>query len=54
MWTIETTDTFDLWFDAQIDADRTSILATLMVLQEKGHPCPGHTLIQFMVRCTAI
>lgn len=36
MWQIETTDTFDLWFDAQIDADRTSILATLMVLQERG------------------
>ena len=36
MWAIETTDTFDLWFDAQIDTDRTSILATLMVLQERG------------------
>ena len=36
MWAIETTDTFDAWFDAQDDADRANILASLIVLQNKG------------------
>lgn len=36
MWLIETTDTFDLWFDALDDVDRTNVLASMIVLQEKG------------------
>ncbi|PWC17719.1 type II toxin-antitoxin system RelE/ParE family toxin [Brenneria corticis] len=36
MWTIETTDTFDHWFDGLDDADRINVLAYIMVLREKG------------------
>ncbi len=36
MWTIETTDTFDEWFDGLDDTDRTNVLASLIVLQERG------------------
>jgi len=36
MWTIETTDTFDVWFDALDDTDRENVLASLMVLKERG------------------
>lgn len=36
MWSIETTDTFDIWFDALDDIDRTNVLASMIVLQEKG------------------
>ena len=36
MWVIETTNTFDEWFDALDDTNRTDILASLIVLQEKG------------------
>ena len=36
MWTIKTTDTFDHWFTSLNDVDRTSVLAALLVLQEKG------------------
>lgn len=36
MWVIETTDTFDEWFDALDDASRASVLASLIVLQERG------------------
>jgi hypothetical protein len=36
MWTIETTDTFDEWLDALDDTDRTNVLASLIVLQERG------------------
>jgi hypothetical protein len=36
MWTIETTDTFDEWFDCLDDTDRTNVLASLIVLQERG------------------
>jgi hypothetical protein len=36
MWPIETTDTFDEWFDALDDADRTNVLAGMMVLRERG------------------
>lgn len=36
MWIIETTDTFDVWFDALDDIDRESVLASLMVLKERG------------------
>jgi len=36
MWSIEMTDTFDIWFDALDDIDRTNVLASMIVLQEKG------------------
>ena len=36
MWAIETTDTFDEWFNTLCDTDRTNVLASLIVLQEKG------------------
>ena len=36
MWAIQTTDIFDTWFDALNDADRTNVLAALMVLREHG------------------
>ena len=36
MWTIETTDTFDAWFDALDDTDRTNVLASLIVLRDRG------------------
>lgn len=36
MWEITTTDTFDDWFDALDDTDRTNVLAALLVLREKG------------------
>ena len=36
MWIIETTDTFDQWFDALDDADKVNVLASLIVLQERG------------------
>jgi hypothetical protein len=36
MWIIETTDTFDEWFDALDDTDRTNVLALLIVLRERG------------------
>lgn len=36
MWLIETTDTFDNWLDMQGDADRANVLASLIVLQERG------------------
>jgi hypothetical protein len=36
MWEITTTDTFDGWFDALDDTDRTNVLAALLVLREKG------------------
>jgi len=36
MWTIETTDTFDEWFNFLDDTDRTNVLASLIVLQERG------------------
>ncbi|MBL4656970.1 MAG: type II toxin-antitoxin system RelE/ParE family toxin [Flavobacteriales bacterium] len=36
MWVIETTDTFDEWFDSLDDTDRTNVLASLLVLREKG------------------
>jgi len=36
MWAVETTDTFDEWFDILDDADRKNVLASLIVLQEKG------------------
>ncbi len=36
MWTIETTDTFDEWFGDLDDTDKTNVLASLIVLQERG------------------
>ncbi|CAM4389567.1 MAG: Putative toxin HigB2 [Legionella sp.] len=36
MWLIETTDTFDIWFDALDDIDRANVLASMIVLREKG------------------
>lgn len=36
MWLIETTDTFDVWFDALDDMDKANVLASMIVLQEKG------------------
>jgi len=36
MWSIETTETFDEWYEQLDDADRTNVLASLLVLQERG------------------
>ena len=36
MWRIETTDTFDRWFDALSDNDRANVLAAMLVLRERG------------------
>lgn len=36
MWTINTTDRFDRWFTSLDDTDRASVLAAMLVLQEKG------------------
>lgn len=36
MWAIETTDTFDEWFDTLDDTDRANVLASMMVLRDRG------------------
>ena len=36
MWSVETTDTFDEWFDSLDDIDRANVLASMMVLRERG------------------
>lgn len=36
MWIIETTDIFDEWFDTLNEIDRTNVLASMIVLQERG------------------
>ena len=36
MWTIQTTNTFDEWFDILDDIDRTNVLSSMIVLQERG------------------
>ena len=36
MWLVETTDIFDNWFDALDDSARASVLASLLLLQQKG------------------
>ena len=36
MWTIKTTNTFDEWFDILDDIDRTNVLSSMIVLQERG------------------
>ena len=35
-WVIETTDAFDEWLDALDDTDRANVLASLIVLEERG------------------
>ena len=40
MWLIETTDTFDKWFDALDDMDRANVLASMLALREKGPMLP--------------
>ncbi len=40
MWKIKTTDTFDSWFSAQNDTDRSCVLAALLVLRIKGPALP--------------
>lgn len=40
MWTIETTDTFDQWFDSLDDTDRANVLASLIVLRQRGPMLP--------------
>ena len=36
MWTIETTDIFDEWLDSLNDTDRSNVLASMLVLRERG------------------
>ena len=36
MWTIKTTDTFDKWYDTLDDTDRANVLASMIVLGERG------------------
>lgn len=36
MWLIQTTDIFDVWFDALDDIDKANVLASMIVLREKG------------------
>lgn len=36
MWHIETRDLFDEWFDSLEDTDRENVLASLLLLREKG------------------
>lgn len=36
MWSIKTTNTFDNWFNALGDSDRTNVLASMIVLRERG------------------
>jgi len=36
MWQVLTTDIFDEWFDALGDSDRINVIASLMVLEQKG------------------
>jgi hypothetical protein len=40
VWKIKTTDTFDEWFSRLEDTDRASVLASLIVLREKGPQLP--------------
>jgi hypothetical protein len=36
MWEVITTDKFDEWFDCLSDADRTNVIAGMLLLEEKG------------------
>jgi hypothetical protein len=40
MWRVETTDCFDSWLDNLEDKDRISVLASLILLQERGAQLP--------------
>jgi hypothetical protein len=40
MWHIETTDTFDTWLDDLDDTDRANVLASMIVLRERGPMLP--------------
>lgn len=40
MWNIETTDVFDKWFEALDDVDKENVLASLLLLQQKGPQLP--------------
>ena len=40
MWTIKTTDGFDNWFSALCATERACVLASLLVLREKGPGLP--------------
>lgn len=42
MWEIKTTDMFDEWFSRLEDTDRASVLASLIVLREKGQTLCRH------------
>ena len=36
MWSVITTDLFDDWYDTLDDTDRSNVLASMIVLQERG------------------
>ena len=36
MWGIDTTDTFDAWYENLDDTDRANVLASMLVLQSQG------------------
>ncbi len=36
MWDVNTTDRFDEWYDSLDDVDRSRVLSSLILLQEKG------------------
>lgn len=36
MWSINTTDTFDAWYENLDDMDRANVLASMIVLQSQG------------------
>ena len=36
MWVVKTTDRFDLWFKTQSDRDRADVLATMLLLPDRG------------------
>ena len=40
MWTIKTTETFEEWFVVLDDIDRANVLASLIVLRERGPSLP--------------
>ena len=40
MWEVQTTDTFDEWFDELGDIDRANVIASMMLLKEKGPQLP--------------
>ena len=42
MWRIETTDTFDEWFNNLDDTDKSNVLASLIVLRERGSMLPRY------------